>query len=318
MRPPVPRIAAVHDLSGFGRTSLSVVIPICSAMGMQVCSLPTAVLSTETGAFENFRFVDLTDAMPGFLKHWQELGLRFDAVYSGFLGSPRQASIVMECIETCLLPDGLAVVDPVMGDNGKLDATMSMEMVENMRLLITKAGCITPNLTEAALLLGEPYPHAAEREGMEIAVVKEWLRRLTDKGPDAAVITSVPMRRAGSDQTTDRTADDEACAGRAGRSAVIAYQKSADRFWKVDCDYIPAFYPGTGDTFTSVLTGSLVQGDSLPVAVYRAVRFVSLGIRAAFGHNLPPREGILLERILESLHAPLTCADYELLEGDRP
>ncbi len=298
LRPFIPRVAAIHDLSGFGRTSLTVVIPIFSTLGIQVCPLPTAVLSTHTSGFEDFRFVDLTEFMPGFLQHWKELGLHFEAVYSGFLGSPAQADIVADCIDTCLVESGLAVVDPVLGDNGKLDPTMSMEMVERMRWLIRKATCITPNLTEAALLLDEPYPFQAETEGMDEGQLKEWLHRLTDNGPEVAVITSVPV---GDTRHT---------------SAVVAYQRTHRRFWKVDCEYIPAFYPGTGDTFTSVLTGSLMQGDSLPLAMDRAVQFVTLGIRASFGHTTPHREGIFLERVLGALNAPVTTTSYALLEEE--
>ena len=295
MPPSIPRVAAIHDLSGFGRTSLMVVIPIFSAMGIQVCPLPTAVLSTHTSGFENFRFVDLSGPMRDFLHHWQELGLQFEAVYSGFLGSPGQVETVAECIDTCMAPGGLAMVDPVLGDNGKLDPTMSMEMVERMRWLVGKAGCITPNFTEAALLLGEPYPHEAHTEALPNSMIKEWLCRLTDLGPDVAVVTSVPQGTGASHAT-----------------AVVAYHKSRNTFWKVDCEYVPAFYPGTGDTFTSVLTGSLLQGDSLPLAIDRAVRFVTLGIRAAFGHDAPQREGIFLERVLSSLNAPLTASSYTL------
>ena len=263
-----PRLAAIHDLSGFGHTSLMVVIPIFSTLGIQVCPLPTAVLSTGTSGFSDFRFVDLTEHMPGFLAHWKSLGLRFDAVYSGFLGSGRQAEIVAECIADCLKPGGLAVVDPVLGDDGCLEPTMDMGMVERMRWLASKANCITPNLTEAALLLGEPYPAEVGREGMDRGQLREWLYRLTDAGPDIAVITSVPE-------------------GKGGRSSVAAHDSAHKRFWRVSCDYVPATYPGTGDTFTSVLTGSLMQGDSLPLAIDRAVQFVSLGIRAAFGHSAP-------------------------------
>ncbi len=291
MLTPVQRVAAIHDLSGFGRTSLTVIIPVLSAMGMQVCPLPTAVLSTQTSGFDDFRFVDLSSAMHSFLAHWQELGLRFEAVYSGFLGSPDQVETVAACIEACLAPGGIAVVDPVLGDNGQLDPTMTPEMVERMRWLITRAHCITPNLTEAAFLLNEPYPgHALAPEAQ-----KEWLRRLADLGPELAVITSAPLP------------------GEEHKSAVVAYDKGQDRFWQVRCDYIPAFYPGTGDTFASVLTGSLLQGDSLPVAIDRAVQFVTLGIRATFGHKLPCRDGILLERVLQTLHMPMTSSSYMLL-----
>lgn len=292
--PCTPRLAAIHDLSGFGRTSLMVVIPIFSTLGIQVCPLPTAVLSTGTTGFEDFRFVDLTGHMPEFLAHWKSLGLRFDAVYSGFLGSSGQMAIVADCIEHCLKPGGLAVVDPVLGDNGQLEPTMDMGMVECMRWLAKRATCITPNLTEAALLLGEPYPRSAEKEGMDEGMLRDWLLRLTE-GPEIAVITSVPERN-----------------GR--HSAVVAYHKGQNRFWRVDCDYLPAVYPGTGDTFTSVLTGSLMQGDSLPLAMDRAVQFVTLGIRAAFGHNAPHREGIFLERVLSALNSPVTASGYALWE----
>ncbi len=154
-------------------------------------------------------------------------------------------------------------------------------MVQRMRWLVHKADVITPNFTEAALLLDEPY-----RESISTADLKDWLRRLTAMSPRVAVITSVPV------------------AGHAGVSSVAAYHSTHDRFWKVDCQYIPAHYPGTGDTFASVLTGSLLQGDSLPIAMDRAVHFVTLGIRATFGHNSPSREGILLERVLDTLRAP--------------
>ena len=293
--PQTPRLAAIHDLAGFGRTSLMVVIPIFSTLGIQVCPLPTAVLSTTTTGFSDFRFSDLTNFMPTVLEHWKELGIRFDAVYSGFLGSERQTRIVEDCIAHCLKPGGLAVIDPVLGDNGRLEPTMDMAMVNAMRRLACHATVITPNLTEAALLLEENYPAAAEKSGMDESMLRNWLLRLTAMGPDIAVITSVPE-------------------GNGRHSAVVAYQRSQKRFWKVDCDYLPAVYPGTGDTFTSVLTGSMMQGDSLPLAMDRAVQFVTLGIRAAFGHIAPSREGIALERVLSALNAPVTASSYALWE----
>ena len=291
MRRPVPRVAAIHDLSGFGRTSLTVVIPILSAMGIQVCPMPTAVLSTHTTEFTDFTFHDLSGEMPGILAHWRRLGLTFDAVYSGFLGAPEQMDVVEETIAHCLAQGGMAVVDPVLGDNGKLDPTMTPAMVARMRQLVRRAHCITPNYSEAGWLLDEEYrPH------IHIDELKRWLLRLTHMGPQVAVITSAPV------------------ATRPGDTSVVAYHAGQKRFWKVDCPYIPAFYPGTGDSFASVLTGSLLCGDSLPMAMDRAVQFVTLGIRATFGHNSPCREGILLERVLDTLRAPVTVAGYELLE----
>lgn len=294
MHSPLTSVAAIHDLSGFGRTSLAVAIPILSCMGIQVYSLPTAVLSSETGAFDDFVFVDLSHTMAGFLDHWDRLGAKFDAVYSGFLGSPAQVELVARCMENNLLPDGFAVVDPVLGDNGHLDPTMSMDMVERMRWLITRAHCITPNLTEAALLLDEPYPE----NGMPVGELKEWLVRLGEMGPEKVIITSAPLGK------------------NAENTAVAAYDAKRGMFWQVDCEYIPAFYPGTGDTFASVVTGSLLQADSLPVAIDRAVQFVTLGIRATFGHDLPTRNGILLERVLHTLNAPMTTSRYTLLREE--
>lgn len=289
-----PRVAAIHDLAGYGHTSLMVVIPIFSTLGIQVCPLPTAVLSTGTTGFADFKFADLTEQMSVFLEHWKSLGLTFDAVYSGFLGSERQVEIVADCMAACRAPGALAVVDPVMGDNGEMEPTMNERMVQAMRWLAAKATLITPNLTEAALLLGEPYPTIGAK-GIPKGMLRDWLLRLTEAGPEIAVITSVPE-------------------GNGRQTSVIAYQKSQRHFWRVVCDYIPAVYPGTGDTFTSVLTGSMMQGDSLPLAMDRAVQFVTLGIRAAFGHSAPPREGIFLERVLSSLGAPVTAASYALWE----
>ena len=291
MRSPVPRLAAVHDLSGFGRASLTVVIPVLSTMGVQVCPLPTAVLSTHTGGFEGFRFSDLTDHMRAVLEHWRELGIGFDAVYSGFLGSPAQIDIVQGMLGDMSDSDGLAVVDPVMGDDGRPYSTMGPEMIARMRRLVTHADMITPNLTEAAFLLEEPYPGA-----MDPAELKGWVVRLSEMGPRTVVITGVPVPE------------------RDNVSSVVARDRSDGRFWKVDCSYMPAYYPGTGDTFTSVIVGSILQGDSLPLALDRAVAFVSMAIRASFGYDLPAREGVLLEKVLGNLRAPVVTSSYEMME----
>ena len=141
-------------MSGYGRCSLTVAIPILSAMGIQCCPLPTAFLSTHTGGFTDFTFLDMTDEMPKIARHWKSLGLRFDAVY-GFLGSARQITIVEDFIRD-FRGDGVVVVDPVMGDGGEVYRTYTPEMCAGMAQLARQADVITPNLTEAALLLGVP------------------------------------------------------------------------------------------------------------------------------------------------------------------
>jgi pyridoxine kinase len=286
---PVKRIAAVHDLSGCGRVSLTVAIPILSAMGIQVCPLPTAVLSSHT-QYPGFSFLDLTHQMSLFVNHWKQLDLRFDAIYSGYLGSPQQTAIVENLIDE-FAPNGqLVVIDPVLGDNGRLYASLDSEMIARMRVLIRKAIVITPNLTELSMLLDKPY-----RKQVQLAELKDDLVMLAAYGPEIVIVTGVP--------------EDES----AKTTSVVAFDKRSNRFWKVSCLYFPAHYPGTGDTFTSVITGSLMQGDSLPIALDRAVQFILMGIRATFGYEDDNRHGILIERILPTLQSPVQISSYEIL-----
>jgi pyridoxine kinase len=282
--PVIPKVAALHDLSGFGRTSLTVVIPVLSAMGVQVCPVPTAVLSTHTVEFTDYYLLDMTDALPAVLDHWIRLHLRFDAVYSGFMSCPAQMEHVERCIRSCLAPRGLALVDPVLGDGGVLDPTMTPEMVAGMRRLIARADIITPNYTEAAFLLGESYtPRCTPAKS------GDWLARLRAMGPKTVVITSVPL---------------DENAGGGGRISAVAVD-SDGRMWRVDSDYVPAHYPGTGDTFASVLLGGLLRGDALSRALDLAGRFVAEGIALTFKAGTPTREGIFLESILGRLREPL-------------
>lgn len=286
----VPRVAAIHDLSGFGRASLTVVIPILSSMGIQVCPLPTAVMSSHSG-YDDFHAIDLSAELQPMIDHWKKLELEFDAIYSGYLGASEQVDIVSRFINDFSGTEPLVVVDPVLGDNGKLYAAFTPEMVEKMKELVTLADVITPNLTEAAFLLGEPY-----HQQIAVNELKDWALRLSEMGPEKVIITSVPD------------------AGQQNNTSVIALNNTDNRFWRVGCDYIPANYPGTGDAFASVMVGSLLQGDSLPIALDRAVRFISLGVRATFGHNYNPTEGILLEKVLPSLNAPVQMSSYQLLD----
>jgi pyridoxine kinase len=286
---PVKQVAAIHDLSGFGRTSLSVVIPILSAMGIKVCSLPTAVLSAHS-QYEGYHFIDLTDQMQAVIDHWKKLAVSFDAIYSGFLGSHKQIRIVQEMIHAFTDGNQLVVIDPVLGDNGKMYGPIDPKMVSEMRELIQAADVITPNLTELTLLLEKPFSSDCSEEE-----IKDWMLELSAMGPDIVVVTSAPDKTPGK------------------KFSVIAYNKNGSRFWKVPIDYIPADFPGTGDCFTSVLTGALLQGDSLPIALDRAVHFISYGVRATFGYPYDPLQGILLERILNRLNFPMPVSSYEIL-----
>ena len=285
----VKKIAAVHDLSGMGRVSLTVVIPILSSMGFQVCPLPTAVLSSHT-QYPEFSILDLTDEMPRIIAEWKKLDIQFDAFYTGYLGSPRQIQIVSDFIDDFRQPDGLVVVDPVLGDNGRLYTNFDESMIREMRHLAAKADVITPNLTELFYLMDKPYK--ANNTDEEL---KSYLRLLSDAGPQVVIITSVPVH------------------GENHKTSVYAYNRVGDRYWKITCPYLPAHYPGTGDTFTSVITGALLQGDSLPIALDRATQFILQGIRATFGYEYDNREGILLEKVLHNLDMPIQSSSYELI-----
>lgn len=287
----IKKVAAIHDMSGFGRSSLTAIIPTLSTMGVQVCPLPTAILSNHTGGFEKYSYVDLTDTMPAYIDMWKELGLEFDCIYSGFLGSTKQIQIVSDFIDYFGTGKNLVVVDPVMGDNGELYSAYTDAIIPAMKKLVAKAGMITPNFTEAAFLLG--YDKAPEAIDDETA--KDWLTRLGELGPQIVVITSAP------DMVNRQNTN------------VLAYDKEDGTFWKVGCRYIPAEYPGTGDTFTSVAIGSLLQGDSLPVALDRATQFISQCIKASYGFKYPKRNGVLLEKELGILNMPVLISGYEMM-----
>lgn len=271
---PTPRVAAIHDLSGFGRCSLTVAIPILSAMGVQCCPLPTAFLSTHTGGFEGFTFLDMTDELPRAAAHWKSLGLDFQAVYSGFLGSERQIGIVADFIRDFRSAGTVAVVDPVMGDHGKVYQTYTPAMCAGTARLARQADVITPNLTEAALLLDIPYADLPSGE----AGCREIVERLSLDGRRSVVLTGASC---GPELTGAMCFD-----ARTGHTEAVQTRR------------VPQEFHGTGDVFTSVLTGALVQGASLPAAARQAVDFVRACAERTALEALPMREGVDFEPLL--------------------
>ena len=279
------KVVAVHDLSCIGRVSLNAVIPILTSMGLEVTPLPTALLSCHT-QYPDFTFLDLTTEMRKIIANWKAQGFRFNAFYTGYLGSPEQVQVVSELIQDFRRPNDLIVVDPVLGDNGHLYKGMNEEMVGQMRELIKLADVITPNMTEMFLLLGEPY----RNNNFNDDELKSYLRALSQQGPSIVIVTSVPVI-----DTPHLT-------------SVYAYNRNGNRYWKVTCPFLPAHYPGTGDSFTSVITGSLLQGDSLPLALDTLQ-----GIRSTFGYDYSNLEGIMLEKVLSNLNTPIQVSSYELI-----
>lgn len=290
MQNHVKRVVAVHDLSGAGRVSLMAVIPVLSTMGIQVCPLPTAVLSAHT-QYPDYTFLDLTEEMKRIIDSWERLEMKFDTFYTGYLGSPQQVKIVEDFINKFRRPQDMVVVDPVLGDNGNLYKGITDEMVTEMKKLVKYADVITPNMTEMFKLLDMEY-----KSEVTIHEMKSYLKELSDAGPDIVIVTSVPEK------------------DNPHSTSVYAYNRHGGRYWKVTCPYLPAHYPGTGDTFTSVITGSLMQGDSLPIALDRAVQFILQGIRATFGYEYNNMDGIILEKVLHNLDMPIQISSYEVLE----
>ncbi len=271
------RIAAIHDISGLGKCSLTVILPILSVAGMECSVIPTAVLSTHTGGFQDFYFKDLTESILPIAKHWKKEGFAFDAIYSGYLGSMEQIDILMQAIAQIRGGKTLVVVDPVMGDNGKLYQKFSLEFPSKMRELCKVADVITPNVTEACLLLGEPFqepPYTKE-------YMQDLLLRLSKMFGCTVVLTG-------------------ACE-RLDMLGAAAYQPSEKQFFFAFDKRVEGMFHGTGDVFTAVLVAALTQGEPLGQAIQTAVKFTCLSIEKTLPYRKENWYGVHFEEVLPLL-----------------
>ena len=275
----IPRVCAVHDLSGFGRVSLTEVLPCLATMGVEACPLPTAILSTHTYKFTGYSFLDLTIEMKNIINHWDSLDINFDAIYTGYLGSSDQIDILLGFIEKLKKKGTLVIVDPVLGDNilsdcRSLYSDRMNTILVGIKNMVKKADIITPNLTEATLLLNEEFEHYVDDEKL-----KNYLKRLSDMGPEKVVITSV---------MTDRN-----------EMSVAVYDRTEEKYYKIDCTYIKKLFHGTGDIFASIMTGAIVKGDSFLNACLKASAFVRLAIEETLKHpELKTENGVCFEQVL--------------------
>ncbi len=271
------RVAAIHDISGFGRCSLTVALPIISAAGIETTVLPTAVLSTHTGGFTGYTYRDLTEDIRPITAHWSSLKLEFDAIYSGFLGSFEQLEMVTEFFDTFKTPDNLILVDPVMADNGSLYGIFSPAFAAGMANLCKKADIIVPNLTEAAFLLGESY-----KEGpYDKAYIEALLKRLSDLGPRRVVLTGVYF--------------EESSLGAA------SYDASTGEVSYYLAPRIEGYYHGTGDVFGSALLAALMRGKSISEASKVAVDYTHGSIQRTKDAGTDIRFGVNFEEGLPGL-----------------
>jgi pyridoxine kinase len=270
------RIAAIHDISGFGKCSLTVVLPILSAAGIETSVVPTAVLSTHTGGLPGFTYRDLTEDIRPFTQHWKSLNLKFDAIYTGFLGSFEQLELVKEVFDTFKTEDTLIMVDPVMADHGKLYSIFSPEFAVGMKLLCEKADIIVPNITEAALLTGEAYCEGPYSQDYIESLIKKLSVLKTKK----IVLTGVFFDE---DELGAATYDRD--------SGKIEYALSKR---------VPGFFHGTGDVFGSALLSALLNGFNLRQAAQIAADFTSGSIQRTFEAKTDVRFGVNFEQEIPS------------------
>ena len=269
-----PRIAAIHDLSCFGRCSLTIALPVLSAMGCQCCPLPTALLSAHTG-FPGNTFLDLTVEMGRIADHWAAMDLQFDAIYSGFLGSADQVDTVARFFNTFKKSDTAVIVDPVMGDHGTAYRTCTPELCRGMRVLAENSDVITPNLTEAALLLDRPYEEIRQADAYEV------VRRLSLGGRRSVVLTGYSSEP--------------------GQTGTLCFDRDSGESKAVQTPREPQDFSGTGDLFASVLAGGVAKGVPLFQAAQAAADFVRDCIARTLAEGLTEQDGVDFEPLLGQL-----------------
>ena len=281
------KVLALHDLSGYGRSSLVPIIAVISAGGHQCVPLPTAVFSTHT-AIPGWVTTDLTGAMQGTIDQYDALELRFEAIYAGFLGSADQIYCVSEAVKRLKKTDGVTLIDPVMGDNGKVYDTYTPEMCTRMRELCAIADIITPNTTEAAILLDRDpcsKPCSADEAW-------EWLRALRARYGAQVVLTGLDFEK-----------------GKVGSGCLSEQNGALSLHRRID-----RYYPGTGDLFASAMLAALLNGESLEEACELAGEYVKDCIAYTLEQKTDPMHGVQFEKLLPRL----IDGTYQLERRDWP
>ena len=285
------KIAVLNDLSGMGKCSLTAAIPVISVMGIQACPLPTAVLSAQTG-FPSYYCDDYTDRMDAIMEEWKKIDFYPDGIYTGFLADARQADKAVEFIEQFAKEDTKILIDPVMGDNGEEYPIYTEALCEKMRFLVRRATVITPNLTEALLLL-----YGAQREHVlwkELSLMDEERllkftestgKELSKEFDTEVVITGIDLPARENHQEIGNLICQD------GVQTWVSMVKEGGS------------YSGTGDLFASVLSAGMVKGMDTVDSVRKAVKFLSKGIHDAVLEGTDRNEGICFERYLSELAA---------------
>lgn len=280
------RVAAIHDISCLGKCSLTVALPIISAAGVECNVIPTAVLSTHTGGFTGFTYRDLTADIQPIADHWKTLGISIDSIYTGYLGSFEQLEIVSRFFDDFRNERGLILVDPVMADNGVLYASFPDHFPQGMKRLCAKADVIVPNITEAVLMLDEPYREGPYTE----AYIEGLLKKLAALGPKQVVLTGVYFD--------------------AQKLGAAMYDSNSGKVGYAFADRIEGYYHGTGDVFGSALLGALLSDRDLAAATRIAVDFTAASIATTKRAGTQARYGVNFEINLPKYISALQDKSY--------
>lgn len=282
------KVAAMNDLSGFGKCSLTAAIPVLSALGVQCCPIASAVLTNQTG-YPYYQYTDLADMLPGYIEAWERNKAHFDGIYSGFMMNARAVDSFSKFVNHFYQQDTFLLVDPVMGDDGRKYSIFTEELLERMKALSRKADLITPNLTEACLLadfsLEKAYSNHSKEHLFHVACeVGNTLRALAEHDQDV-VITGIKCKNEAVPQIYN---------------LVI----NGDGVTENSTHFFDKSFSGTGDLFASVICGCKVRGMSTASAIELASTFIYHGIEDTIAENIPENEGINFEKYL-----------YELIKG---
>lgn len=267
------KIAVINDFSGFGRCSIAVALPIISTLKIQCCPLPTSIFSNHTG-FDSFFFDDYTDKMPLYINEWKKLGLQFDGITSGFLGSKKQIEIVTQFFKDFKTKENIIIVDPVMGDYGKIYATYTKEMCEEMKKLVQYADIITPNITELCILTDTPY-----QEKWKISELEKMTEELSKKGPEKIVVTGIVQKEF---------------------IANFCYEKGKPSK-TLRCHRVGTQRSGTGDVFSSIIAADAVNQVPFDKSVKKASNFIKKCILKSIEMDIPVTDGVCFEELLQTL-----------------
>lgn len=271
------KVLAINDISCVGRCSLTVALPIISSVGLECSILPTAILSTHTGGFEGYTFLDFTEEMKKISDHWLSLNRKYDAIYTGFLGSKQQVEVVKHIVEK-FKDNNIIIVDPAMADNGILYKIFDDSFPEEMKKLCLIGDVIIPNITEACLLTGYEFKmdnHSDEYiDGLINALIKEGMKNI--------VLTGVSKKE--------------------GKVGALCYNCQTKQKYYYDQDIIPGYYHGTGDVFASVFTSVLIKGKSLEESTKIAVDITVKSIKETIKYqNVDYKYGVFFEEVISDL-----------------